>query len=535
MTVTSVRAALQSLLTRPAVLGILGITMLFLVPRLAGLGQVLTVDEPLWRARAHGFIEAVATGNFLKTSSTGQPGVTTMWIAGLAIPWNTLAASQAAIAIAVTIVSLLNLVLLRRLAGSAVALTAGVLMALDPFFIAHSRVVHTDALLASFMLLTMLCLFLAWTTRQTRYVVYAGITAALTGLTKLFGLFVLLPTALVLALAPRALAADTPGISARLESRYLRRFAFFGVAFILTLLLLWPVLLVSPRTPFAFMTQRVSLHSQKAAIGSGGGDTWYYPREFVRRLSPVVTVLLPVAVLGVVLGRTKSAGVFPARHTIAALVSISLAFAALLSVSEQKSDRYILIAHLTADIAAGAALVWIADIFARNTPQWRALFLAFAAVAGTLMALDVIRLHPYAMAHWNRLLPIPADAKLGWGEGLDEAAAYLRSLGLSSAELTTASYYPRVLAHFLPGVRVERFTQYQSPDFRFVVLYRSMYGRDLGSYETAALQQFLGTDPKEGMIREVDGDSFRLEKIIVVDRLPFVWVFRRLPETSQET
>ncbi|TSC64691.1 MAG: dolichyl-phosphate-mannose-protein mannosyltransferase [Parcubacteria group bacterium Gr01-1014_106] len=494
MLAASAREVVASLRARPFILAACGIAALVLLPRLVDLGSVLTVDEPLWQARAHQFVEAIATGQIRKTAITGQPGITAMWIAGLAVPWNSLAISQAAIATAVTIVSLANIVLLRRLAGTAVAVAAGVLMALDPFFIAHSRVVHTDALLASFMLLTLLCLLCAWHTRERRYVAYAGIAAALTGLTKLFGLFVLLPAALTILFAPRAHAAS----SSVLWKGTLRRFGVFALPFIITFLLLWPVLLVSPRTPLAFITQRVTLHAQEAAVGSGGGDTWYYPREFARRLSLGVSVL----------------------------------FGAALSMSEQKSDRYMLIAHLATDIASGAALVWIAHLLAGNNARQRVLLTAvLVGSAGGLMARDLLQLHPYTMGHWNRLLPIPANAKLGWGEGLDQAAAYLRSLNRPASELTTASYYPGVLAHFLPGVRVERFTQYESADYRFVVLYRSMYGRDRGSYETAALQQFLGADPQEGMIREVDGARFRLEKIVWVDRLPFVWVFQRLPKT----
>ncbi len=528
MLAASAREVVASLRARPFILAACGIAALVLLPRLVDLGSVLTVDEPLWQARAHQFVEAIATGQIRKTAITGQPGITAMWIAGLAVPWNSLAISQAAIATAVTIVSLANIVLLRRLAGTAVAVAAGVLMALDPFFIAHSRVVHTDALLASFMLLTLLCLLCAWHTRERRYVAYAGIAAALTGLTKLFGLFVLLPAALTILFAPRAHAAS----SSVLWKGTLRRFGVFALPFIITFLLLWPVLLVSPRTPLAFITQRVTLHAQEAAVGSGGGDTWYYPREFARRLSPVTTILLPIAVVGAIVGNAKRSRAFPARHAILALLGVSVLFGAALSMSEQKSDRYMLIAHLATDIASGAALVWIAHLLAGNNARQRVLLTAvLVGSAGGLMARDLLQLHPYTMGHWNRLLPIPANAKLGWGEGLDQAAAYLRSLNRPASELTTASYYPGVLAHFLPGVRVERFTQYESADYRFVVLYRSMYGRDRGSYETAALQQFLGADPQEGMIREVDGARFRLEKIVWVDRLPFVWVFQRLPKT----
>lgn len=518
------------------------LAMLFLLPRLTELGTVLTVDESSWRARAHQFLEGIATFTPEKTFTGGQPGVTTMWLAGLATPFASLGASQAAIAIGTTVLTFLALALLARLTNPFVALAGGLLVALDPFVIAHSRVVHTDALLGSFMLLTMLLLALAWRTGEGRYAVYAGVTAALAALTKLFGLFLLLPAAAFLFL-PRSAPGPTGSLTAISEpsgadarKEIGRRFLRFSLPFIAALLLFWPALLFSPAAPLAFMTSRAGLHYRSAGVGSGGGDPWYYPREFLRRLTPTTTILLPLVAVGLAVGTGKRLPAFPARGALAALLGTSLLYAAALSVAEQKSDRYILFAHLALDIAAGASLVWLGALLTRTRPAWRVpATVGLVAAAALFLAGDVLRLHPRFMAHWNRLLPIPADAKFGWGEGLEEASAYLRSLNLPPAELTTASYYPGVLAHFLPGARVERFTQYASPDFRFVILYRSMYGRDPGSYETDAITKFLGGSPTEGTTVTVDGTPFRLEKIVTVGRLSFAWVFRRLEEPRKLT
>lgn len=517
------RGELRALLTRPFTLAMLGIALLVLLPRVLNLGEVMTVDEPLWRSRAHNFLEAVVTGDLQKTFISGQPGITTLWIAGLALPWDSLRASQTAIAIAVTVFLLMSLGLLRRLAGPAVAIAAGVFIALDPFLIAHSRIVHTDALLGAFMLLTILALILAWRTRQGRYLIYAGIAAALSGLSKLFGFFLLLPAALTIFGAPGQTPA--PWLRERIS-----RFARFVAALGITLVVLWPVLVISPETPLAFMTQRATQHFQGAPVGSGGGDTWYYPREFFRRLTPLATVLLPVAAAGLLLGNGRRFPAFPARGALGWLLGTALLYAAILSFGEQKADRYALVTHLAVDIALGSSVVWLALLGQRRRPQTSLarILLPLLIAAGVVLTGDLVRIHPYEIAYWNPLLPVPADAKLGWGEGLEKAAAYLRSLNLPAVELTTASYYPGVLAHFLPDVRVERFPQYESPDFRFVVLYRSMYGRDLGSYETDALKKFLGGAPKDGVTVIVDGTPFRLEKTVYVNRLPYAWIFRRL-------
>ena len=504
---------------------------LLIVPRVIDLGTVLTVDEPLWQARAARFIEGIATGDPAKTFASGQPGVITMWLAGLATPWKSLAASQAAVAMSVTIATLLSLGLLAKLTNPGVAIVGGIFMALDPFFIAHSRIVHTDALLASFMLLALLALLLWQKTEQRRYLVYGSIGTALAILTKLFGVALLVPAFLLLcAPAWRSLIRRTDAsLPFRGLSTAVRPLLLFGVVLLLTVGIVWPALTFTPRVPLAFMAQRVSLHSQSAPIGRGGGDPWYYPREFLRRLTPVTTVLGAVAVAGIAVGNGKRAPLFPGRFPLMVLLGTGMFYAVALSLSEQKSDRYLLYAHLAADLAAGGALLWLASLLERSLRLPRRFgTLLLTGAAAVLLLNDLVQLHPRYIAHWNELVPVPENAKFGWGEGLEEAAAYLHETDVPRERLRISSYYPGALRHFLPGVHVERFTSYTDPSYQFAVLYRSMYGREEASPESAAVRDFLGSQPAEGSLVTVDDARFRLEKRILVNRIPFVWIFRRL-------
>ncbi len=498
---------------------ILVLVFLSLGPRLWDLGSVMSVDEPLWRARAYEFTEGLATFRPAKTFTGGQPGVTTMWVAGLAAPFRSLAASQAAIALSTTALLLVAVGFAAKIVGPLPAFAGGVFMALDPFVIAHSRVVHTDALLGAFMLVSLLALARAWQNGARRDWVYAGVAAAGAALSKQFGMFLLLPLAAAAAVAPRREPFPT-------TSRARRAALVLGSA-IITVLLAWPALLFTPRVPLAFMTQRVSLHAGSAEVGSGGGDTWYYPREFARRLTPVATLLAPVLVLGLLMGTGRRLPRFPGRRVHLALLGTALLYVLLLSLSEQKGDRYILIAHLTLDLALGATLVWLAAIAARV----RISFARAAAVLITLVifiqGLETARLHPHYHATWNRLLPIPWNVKYGWGEGLELAAAYFRSLGRPVEELRIASYYPGVLREFLPA-QIDGMTRYQDPRTEYLVLYRSMFGRSPDSPETDALTKFLGARPQDGDTVTVDERAFRLEQTFVINRIPYVWIFRQL-------
>ena len=74
---------------------------------------------------------------------------------------------------------------LRKLFGPQIAALAVLVMAWDPFFIALSRLLHLDGLLASLTVFALLA-FLAWLHggQQRRYFVISGLAAGLAMLTK---------------------------------------------------------------------------------------------------------------------------------------------------------------------------------------------------------------------------------------------------------------------------------------------------------------------------------------------------------------
>ncbi|MBE7471417.1 MAG: hypothetical protein DPW09_04775 [Anaerolineae bacterium] len=177
--------------------------LLALIPRLPDLGRFLTADEFLWIDRSRNFLAGLTNPAYLCDSvveswqfmaqglactlRTGHPGVTTMWTGSfgflvrwlwdgrpgslhdyvLAVATNPVDASFIAPErLGTVLITSLWVVaiywLARRLFGEAIALLGATLIALDPFHIALSRVIHHDALSTTFMTLSVLCAFIYW-------------------------------------------------------------------------------------------------------------------------------------------------------------------------------------------------------------------------------------------------------------------------------------------------------------------------------------------------------------------------------------
>ncbi|MGD9002641.1 MAG: glycosyltransferase family 39 protein, partial [Anaerolineae bacterium] len=187
--------------------------------RLAPLGRYVTPDEPNWVYRSIQFSDALAAADWSAIPPTGHPGVTTMWLGTVGIhvrgklgpeesarhlawirrlAWLDPASGEAFRhlatflpwgRIAVALVTSLGLVVLYRLVSQSfqrrVALLTVGLLALDPFLIGHSGLLHTDALLATFTLLALVAALSALQRpRQTAWWALAGLFTGLALLTK---------------------------------------------------------------------------------------------------------------------------------------------------------------------------------------------------------------------------------------------------------------------------------------------------------------------------------------------------------------
>src|SRR3990172_5549924 len=164
----------------------LALLAVFLAMRLPGLGRFVTTDEALWLRRSGSFYLALSNGAWADTFQSPHPGVLTQWAgaAGFYLvfpqyaqvgsadihdslllrlmenrgvnPMEVLAAGRAILLLIHAAAFLAAWPFARRLLSVRVAALGLALIALDPFIIAHQRLLHLDGLLASLMLLALL-------------------------------------------------------------------------------------------------------------------------------------------------------------------------------------------------------------------------------------------------------------------------------------------------------------------------------------------------------------------------------------------
>ncbi|MEZ4677379.1 MAG: phospholipid carrier-dependent glycosyltransferase [Caldilineaceae bacterium] len=205
---------------RRQLLFVCGMALLFWLPRGLGLDRFATADENAWLTRSANVYWALSHGDWAGTFQRHHPGVTLTWAGTLGFlstypnyvqetdrdfdaltesltpfvraqghePIDLLAAGRMFVVIFIVLALTLSFVFAWRAWGVWPALAGGLLLAFDPFHIAHSRLMHLDGLLSSFMLLAVAALFVAFNWAEERSwqwgaLITAGVATGLAWLT----------------------------------------------------------------------------------------------------------------------------------------------------------------------------------------------------------------------------------------------------------------------------------------------------------------------------------------------------------------
>ncbi|MCB0090200.1 MAG: hypothetical protein KDE54_19985, partial [Caldilineaceae bacterium] len=190
--------------------------LLIWLPRGLALDHFVTADEHAWLARSGNFYRALVLGDYAATFQRYHPGVTVTWAGLFGYLWRypayaaeaprefgwlteeiepflrskgiepieMLAAGRTFIVLFITLALTASFGLAVRLLGWQAASLGMLLVALDPFHVGLSRLMHLDGLLSSFALLSVLAFLSFSTTHKIAMLLLSSLGAGLAWLTR---------------------------------------------------------------------------------------------------------------------------------------------------------------------------------------------------------------------------------------------------------------------------------------------------------------------------------------------------------------
>jgi predicted membrane-bound mannosyltransferase len=470
--------------------GLVFIFFLALMPRLSS-----PVMRPMvWYKRSVYFWDAVLAGNWGGTYQFYHPAVTVMWVTGLGLRiyammhgWTSddllnppvgasgighypIEAGVAALAFAIAICIVIAYVLLTRLTDWSVAFCAGCFLALDPFFLAFSKVILVDALLAAFMLVSLLAFLCYQQQKRWGYLALSGLFAGLAFLTKSPSAFLFPCVSLVTVFSSfwslkTYLASELQrsgklwGITRAVVGKLWTVTWTVGLWIVvagLVFVLAWPVMWSNPlRAIFKIALSIVfwsgEPHHDVFLAGQVSDDPgWlFYAATMVWKTT---LITLPAVCLAAcfLFRRWKER---KSNRYIWWLSIYAVGFFLMMAIGAKKRRPYLIPTFLALDILAAWGVAQMAKVVGRSR---RLLNLNWVPAAIVTLALvvqagAVLRHHPYYDVHHNLLLGgLPVAQYIlpvgDQGEGLDSAARFLN--GYPGAERRTVGLQKRFVDSF---------------------------------------------------------------------------------------
>jgi hypothetical protein len=535
------------------------------IPRLVGLGKFITVDEPFWIRQGANFYYALGQREFKNTLYEYHPAVTTMWaVTGGMLayypeyralqqgylkpgkfnsflpehgkdPLQLLIASRAVQVVIDIILFLVVYFLLRLLFDGRSAFFITALISLSPFFLGHSRVLNHEGMLGLFLLASLLSMLVfLYIDRKLSFLLLSSITAALAQLTKSSG--ILLFPVIVLVLLVHAAGFKDRKFSQSVVSA-VKTFGIWLVFLIISYFLFWPGMWVAPgemlydvygnALSYSFQGTRLSAVTQLDPSRFLLGDLSALLRLY---LSDIVWRTTPVSWLGFILGvwfavTHKKSGVgkiyqLTILYSVIFAASVILMFSALRAPYAQ---HYILTSYVLIDLVAGLGLVHAVSILAERLPklasQW-----ATGLALGVLVLVQLIsalRFYPYYISYYNPImnalhaLDNPDVNGLGYGVGLDQAAAYLSQKPGASEMMVLSVHGYGCFSYYFPG-KTTTINELTLDDI------------DMETLETLRDSQYVVIDYHYQSTSNLMGglEGIEPEKIIWINRLPYLYIYR---------
>ena len=545
------------------------------VSRLNQLDAHWSADEARWLRRSAVFIDSVQGGRFERTLIAYHPGVMTMWLAGLRtflldkLTWRSLKDLLFAryfVGLVVLSGLIVTFFLLIRLFPLWPTTFAWSFLAINPFFLAQSRRVHTDALAAVFILLTML-LFLLYceTPKQRRYLIFSGVAFGLACLSKSYSLILLLWIPMCLLLFRKStpwreflytsFGAGIVFLNCSLLTVFVLWPVFWNPAFLLFGLCLGGITVYvyqifqeeTEQRPLPFMAAffvflAISVCTVRVVLLIFDRITWavttphevehfflgkvvydpgvlFYPFALSIKSAPVT---VPLAVFGVVLLWKQRKGTYLSAQRLRIVFSLILGvllFILCLTLTSKKFSRYLLPVFPMVDMLAGLGLFygvkWGGGVLFRSERLRQVWQIACVVLVFALTAIPVFALHPYYGTYYNfcwKFRGITEIISVGDASGLDIAARYINQR--PNADQMSVQVSPLATEFF---------------QYYFVgTAYRAAKNRigDTSERRPADYEVVYIRDSQIGRVPQTGTRNGQLEHTITLNGIEHVWIYR---------
>lgn len=520
-----------------------------------GLRMVYPMSRPLvWSDRAVHFMNAVEQRDWKNTYLQYHPGVTVMWLSGLAVHWyadaqggltagqllgteptkpgvlvGSIAAEVFPLALVIGFCVALTYPLLSRLFGRDIAFAAASFIALDPYHIAYSKVVHPDGLMSMFMLVSVLFLLVYGKQNRWSWLILSGAFAGLSFLSKSPSLFLLPYLGLTLGMIVLVRGWQNHWRLPRGEWLRLLRWAILSVfvwliAAAIVFIIVWPAMWVEPFASLQKVIEGVIKHSGNPHRNPVffAGQVWetdpgplFYLATLAWKMTAVTLPCVLVS-LGFAIRRGRSDQNWP----LLAMMAYAFFFFVQMSLGQFKQIAYIMPVAPVLDVIAGFGLVWIARMLSQ-LPQFQRvphLFTGTIALGVVIQLAMPLLSYPYFGAHYNYLLGGHRVAQhilplQDHGEGLEIAARFLNELPHGQSE--TAEVFKRSAIIFRREF-IGRTETEITPLARYRIYYINHLTRGMGGEDWDRLWQ--ADQQQEPLF------------VVEVGGIPYVWVYGDPPE-----
>lgn len=497
------------------------------IPRAFALGHFVAIDEVNWLHRSATFYDAVVRNRWSHTLVSTSPGIITSWVGALAIrvaapdyrvtsetmvtsytafekklakvvSWKPIYILALARAIMISFLIILLLICYfyaQRLFGLLPSLVGFLIIALDPFLIALTRMNHLDAPQAVFMVLSLLS-FLSYLYRGRGWfdLIVSGAGGGLAFLSKLPGILIM-PMIGLLSIGDyiRTKSSGEPGAIKPIR-KMLQSLLVWGLVFILAYVAFWPAMWVQPlKTTLTIFEQTYSYSStivqedlsnlemeiNPYAIPDRSLNHYLrYPESYLWRTTPVVLVGLLLLFYAYI---TKK-DLFndeTVRRSILGILLFVVVYTVGMTLPAKSSEKYYAPVHIVMCLLAGLGWYSFSSMLSVRFNRIRKEYVQAAILIVVLLfqSFWVYRSFPYYFTYYNPMLGglqraaqikfIGVGEFVGVGEGLDQAGLYLQQKPDSSKLHVMSWYGIGPLSYYFDG-EVEPLyigNSYWAPDF----------------------------------------------------------------------